>query len=57
MASRLETIPGIGPKRRKLLLKHFENSIDAIKNASIAELSAVRGISKEVASAIKRHLD
>ena len=57
MASRLETIPGIGPKRRKLLLKHFENSIDAIRSASIAELSAISGISKEVALAIKNHLD
>ena len=57
LASRLETIPGVGPKRRKLLLKRFENSIDAIKNASIAELSAVNGISKEVAASIKNHLD
>ena len=53
MASRLETIPGVGPKRRKVLLKHFENSIDAIKGASVAELSAVTGISKEVALNIK----
>ena len=57
MASRLETIPGVGPKRRKVLLKHFENSIDAIKGASVAELAAVNGISKEVALNIKSHLD
>ena len=57
MASRLETIPGVGPKRRKVLLRHFENSIDAIKDASVAELSAVNGISKEVALNIKSHLD
>ena len=57
LASRLETIPGVGPKRRKVLLKHFENSIDAIKSASVNELSAVNGISKEVALAIKSHLD
>ena len=57
MASRLETIPGVGPKRRKVLLRHFENSIDAIKGASVAELSAVSGISKEVALNIKSHLD
>jgi len=57
MASRLETIPGVGPKRRKVLLKHFENSIDAIKSASVSELSAVSGISKEVALNIKSHLD
>ena len=57
LASRLETIPGVGPKRRKVLLKHFENSIDAIRSASVAELSAVNGISKEVALNIKSHLD
>ena len=57
MASRLETVPGVGPKRRKVLLKHFENSIDAIRNASVAELAAVNGISQEVALNIKSHLD
>jgi len=57
LASRLETIPGVGPKRRKVLLKHFENSIDAIRSASITELAEVNGINKEVALAIKSHLD
>ena len=57
LASRLETIPGVGPKRRKVLLKHFENSIDAIRNASISDLAEVQGINKEVAHAIKSHLD
>ena len=57
LASRLETIPGVGPKRRKVLLKHFENSIDAIKNASLSELAAVNGINKDVALAIKSYLD
>ena len=57
LASRLETIPGVGPKRRKVLLKHFENSIDAIRNASIADLAEVQGINKEIALAIKSHLD
>lgn len=57
MASKLETVPGVGPKRRKALLKHFDNSIDAIKNASIDELARVGGISKEVALSIKSHLD
>lgn len=57
MASKLETIPGVGPKRRKALLKHFENSIDAIKSASVTELTQVSGITKEVALAIKSNLD
>ncbi len=57
LASRLETIPGIGPKRRKFLLKHFENSIDAIKSASLSELAEVNGINRQVALAIKSNLD
>jgi excinuclease ABC subunit C len=56
MASKLETIQGVGPKRRKALLKHFDNSIDAIKSASIDDLTHVSGISKEVALAIKSNL-
>ena len=57
LASRLETVPGVGPKRRKLLLKHFENSIDAIRAATVGELAEINGINKEVALAIKSHLD
>jgi excinuclease ABC subunit C len=56
MASRLEVIPGIGPKKRKALLKAFGNSIDAIKNASIEELTAVQGINAPLAETIKELL-
>lgn len=56
MASRLETIPGVGPKRRKALLKAFGNSIDAIKAASVDELTAVPGITEPLAQAIKAGL-
>ncbi len=40
LKSQLENIPGIGPKTRKNLLKHF-GSIKAIKNATVEELNAV----------------
>ncbi len=53
MASRLEQIPGIGPAKRKRLLKNFDNSIDRIKSASVDELMAVPGITEEIAAAIK----
>jgi excinuclease ABC subunit C len=56
MASKLETIPGIGPAKRKALLKAFDNSIDAIKNASVEELSAVKGITADLAETIKAEL-
>jgi excinuclease ABC subunit C len=37
--SALDSIPGIGPKRKQLLLRHF-SSLDNIKGASIEELQA-----------------
>ncbi|MEL6524592.1 MAG: helix-hairpin-helix domain-containing protein, partial [Chloroflexota bacterium] len=57
MSSRLETVPGIGPKKRKALLKHFGHSIDEVKKASREELMQVAGISESLAEAIITHLD
>jgi excinuclease ABC subunit C len=57
MTSRLETVPGIGPKKRRALLKHFGNSIDAIRRASPEELMQVPGINESLAEAIVSHLD
>lgn len=57
MASKLETIPGIGPAKRKLLLKAFGNSIDSIRQASIDELVRVKGISETLALTIKEQLN
>jgi excinuclease ABC subunit C len=56
LASRLDSIPGIGPTRRKKLLIHF-GSIEKIQNATIEELVAVPGITKSAAESIKAHLD
>lgn len=56
LASRLEAIQGIGPAKRKALLNHF-GSIEKIKKATIAELSAVQGITLNLANAIKDHLE
>jgi excinuclease ABC subunit C len=56
MASRLETIPGVGPKKRKALLKAFDNSIDAIRSASVEALTAVQGINDQLAETIKEML-
>ncbi len=39
----LDDIDGIGPKKRKALMKHFMD-IESIRNASIEELVAVEGI-------------
>jgi excinuclease ABC subunit C len=56
MASKLETIPGIGPKKRKALLKAFDNSIDAIRQASIEELMEIGGINLQLAETLKELL-
>jgi excinuclease ABC subunit C len=54
MASLLDSIPGIGPARRKALLKHF-GSVDKIRDASIEELKAV--VPESAAHAVKAHLE
>ena len=43
--SELDDIPGVGPKTRDLLLKHFK-SVKKIKSAEIQELTAVVGTKK-----------
>ncbi len=47
----LETIPGLGPKRRQLLLKQF-GGLQGITNAGIDALSGIDGISKQLAQRI-----
>jgi len=49
--SRLEEIPGIGPKKRKELLQHFGGQQE-IERASIADLQRVPGISRQLAETI-----
>jgi excinuclease ABC subunit C len=56
LASRLDSIPGIGPARRKALLNYF-GSIQKIQEASLEELVSVQGITEPVAHSIKNHLD
>jgi len=54
-ASVLDNIPGIGPKRKKALLKKF-GSIEAIKAASSEELSQTEGITLALAQKVKEYL-
>jgi excinuclease ABC subunit C len=51
----LEDIPGVGEKRRQLLLKHF-GGLNAIKRADINEITKINGISKSIATVVKNHL-
>jgi excinuclease ABC subunit C len=54
MASALE-VPGIGPKRRRALLKRF-GSVRGIKEASVEELAIVPGMTKPLAERVKEYL-
>lgn len=49
--SRLEEISGIGPKRRKALISRF-GGLQGISDAGIDQLTAVPGISRELAETI-----
>ena len=49
--SELELIPGLGGKRRKLLLNHF-GSVKDVKGASILDLEKVDGINKSLSEKI-----
>ena len=50
-ASTLEEIPGIGAKRRKLLLQKF-GGLQGVRSAGIEELMQIKGINRETARAI-----
>ena len=53
--SRLDYIEGIGEKKRTLLLKKF-GSVNKIKEASIEELTEIKGINENLAKKIKEEL-
>lgn len=56
LQSALDFIPGIGIKRKILLLRHFR-TVSEIKNASIEELMSIPGINLTVANMLKQQLN
>lgn len=56
VTSILEEIEGIGPKKRRNLIKHFK-SIQSIKEATIEELKQVDSITEKDAIAIHKYLN
>ena len=53
--SRLDSVPGVGPARRKALLRRF-GSVVGVARASVEELRSVPGISPELAARILESL-
>ena len=48
VASILDDVPGLGPKRKKLLLKTF-GSVKRMREATLEDIAAVPGIPRQVA--------
>jgi excinuclease ABC subunit C len=55
LRSELDGIPGIGPGRKKALLRRF-GSVRRIREASLDEVAATPGISREIAERLKAYL-
>ena len=55
VTSALDDISGIGPRRKKALLKKF-GSVEAIKEASVEELSQTEGMTLALAQKVKEYL-
>jgi excinuclease ABC subunit C len=51
----LDEVPGIGPKRKQALIRHF-GSVRAISQASIEELVTVGGMTRAAAERLKEHI-
>ncbi|MBI3948719.1 MAG: excinuclease ABC subunit UvrC [Armatimonadetes bacterium] len=53
--SALDAVPGIGPKRKRELLKHF-GSVERIRRAPLADLAACPGMNGRVAEVLFNYL-
>ncbi len=56
LTSSLDAIPGIGKRRKAQLIAHF-GSFEALRAATLAELSALPGFHRRLAETIRAHLD
>jgi len=53
LRSALEDVPGVGPKRKRELLRHF-GSLKKIKAATLEEIAGAPGMTRAAAQAIKK---
>ena len=54
--SALDDLPGVGPARKRALLRVF-GSTRALRQASVEEIASVPGIGDALAGRIREHLD
>jgi excinuclease ABC subunit C len=55
MRSALDSIPGVGPKRKRALLRRF-GSLKGIREAPIDEIAATAGFTRALAEKVKEHV-
>ena len=55
MQSAMDVVPGIGPKRKGVLLRRF-GSVKGVREASLEELAAVPGMTRALAQKVKESL-
>ncbi len=56
LRSALEDVPGVGPKRKRELLKRF-GSLKKVREATVEELAAAPGMTRAAAEAVRRFFD
>lgn len=55
LRSRLDAVPGIGPRRKAALLKHF-GSLERLKTATVDEIATVQGMTRLAAQRVHEFL-
>ena len=53
--SALDLVPGIGPKRKRMLIRRF-GSVRGVSNASVDEIAAVPGMTLSLARSVKNYV-
>jgi len=53
--SELDRIPGIGARRKRILLEHFD-SFDILRRTGVSELAGLPGMNRRAAEEVLRHL-
>ncbi|MCA9774156.1 MAG: excinuclease ABC subunit C, partial [Myxococcales bacterium] len=51
----LDEIPGVGPARRRALLRRF-GSVKRLRDAAVDEIAGTEGVSEALAASIHAHL-